>query len=317
MNQTLRVRVNRIERLADGIKRFTLKRSDGLDLPAFESGSHVVVHLDGGRIRNAYSLTSELGNLGHYQICVRREEASRGGSRLMHETLREGDELQIGLPANLFGLHPGEGKHVLIAGGIGITPFMTHIQALARRNASFELHYCFRNRGAAACLDTLSGLLGPDQLHLYESDEGTLLDVATLIAAQPGDAHVYVCGPQPLNDAVVAAARSAGWDSARIHYEQFRNEVDATGGAFDVTLSKSGMTLHVGPDDTLLRVIEKAGIKVDCMCREGICGTCETAIIDGLADHRDNYLSDDEKAAQKTIMLCVSRCLGPRLVLDL
>jgi ferredoxin len=126
-----------------------------------------------------------------------------------------------------------------------------------------------------------------------------------------------VCGPQPLNDAVVAAARAAGWDAGRIHFEQFRNDVDATGGAFDVTLRKSGRTLHVGPDDTLLRVIEKAGIKVDCMCREGICGSCETVIVDGMADHRDSYLSDAEKAAQKTMMLCVSRCKGTRLVLDL
>ena len=317
MNQTLHVRVSRIERLAEGIKRFTLRRSDGQALPPFDSGSHVVVHLDGGRIRNAYSLTSDIRDLGQYQICVRREEASRGGSRFMHEEVREDDELTIGPPANLFGLHPGEGKHVLVAGGIGITPFLTHIQALARRDAPFELHYCFRNRTGAAALDVLPQLLGPDRLRLYESAAGTMLDVAALIAAQPADAHVYVCGPQPLNDAVVAAARTAGWDAGRIHFEQFRNDVDATGGAFDVTLRKSGKTLHVGPDDTLLRVIEKAGVKVDCMCREGICGSCETVIVEGVADHRDNYLSDDEKAAQKTMMLCVSRCKGTHLVLDL
>jgi ferredoxin-NADP reductase len=317
MNQTLPVRVSRIERLAEGIKRFTLRRSDGRDLPPFDSGSHVVVHMDGGRIRNAYSLTSDIRDLGQYQICVRREEASRGGSAFMHEEVREDDELAIAPPANLFGLHPGEGKHVLVAGGIGITPFLTHIQALAERAAPFELHYCFRNRAGAAALDVLPQLLGGDRLRLYESDAGTMLDVAALVAAQPHDAHIYVCGPQPLNDAVVAAARAAGWDAGRIHFEQFRNEVDATGGAFDVTLRRSGKTLHVGPDDTLLRVIEKAGVKVDCMCREGICGSCETVIVEGVADHRDSYLSEDEKAAQKTMMLCVSRCKGSHLVLDL
>ncbi len=194
---------------------------------------------------------------------------------------------------------------------------MTHIQTLKRQGADFELHYCFRNRASAAFLDTLPTTLPPGQWHRYESDAGIQLDIAALIAAQPADAHVYVCGPSALNDAVVNAARGAGWDVSRIHFEQFRNEVDATGGAFEVTLRKSGLTLPVGPDDTLLRVIEKAGVKVDCMCREGICGSCETAIVEGEADHRDSYLSDEEKAAQKTIMLCVSRSKAQRLVLDL
>ncbi|WER48010.1 PDR/VanB family oxidoreductase [Cupriavidus sp. WKF15] len=317
MNDTLRVRVGRIEQLAAGIKRFTLQPCDGDALPAFESGSHIVVHMDNGRYRNAYSLTSALNDDSRYQISVRLEEASRGGSRFLHESVREHDELEIGRPGNLFALHQGAGKHLLIAGGIGITPFMTHIQTLKRQGAAFELHYCFRNRASAAFLDTLPAMLSPGQWHQYESDTGVQLDIAVLIANQPADAHVYVCGPSALNDAVINAARAAGWDASRIHFEQFRNEVDATGGAFEVTLRKSGLTLQVGPDDTLLRVIEKAGVKVECMCREGICGTCETAIIEGEADHRDNYLCDEEKAAQKTIMLCVSRSKAQRLVLDL
>ena len=317
MNDTLRVRIGRIEQLAAGIKRFTLQPCDGDALPPFESGSHVVVHMDNGRYRNAYSLTSALDDDSHYQISVRLEEASRGGSRFLHETVREHDELEIGRPGNLFSLHRGASKHLLIAGGIGITPFMTHIQTLKRQGAAFELHYCFRNRASAAFLDTLSTALNQGQWQQYESDAGIQLDIAALIACQPTDAHIYVCGPSALNDAVVDAARAAGWDASRIHFEQFRNEVDATGGAFEVTLRKSGLTLQVAPDDTLLRVIEKAGVKVDCMCREGICGSCETAIVEGEADHRDSYLSDEEKAAQKTIMLCVSRSKAQRLVLDL
>ncbi|WP_029047563.1 PDR/VanB family oxidoreductase [Cupriavidus sp. amp6] len=317
MTDTLRVRVGRVEPLADGIKRFTLQPCDGGALPAFSSGSHVVVHMDSGRLRNAYSLTSALDNPAHYQIAVRLEEASRGGSRYMHEQVREGDELHIGAPGNLFGLDRGAGRHLLIAGGIGITPFMTHIQALAASNAHFELHYCFRNAQSAAFLDMLPATLQPEQLHLYESDSGTMLDIASLLATQPAETHVYVCGPAPLNDAVVNAARAAGWDASRIHFEQFRNEVDATGGAFEAVLRKSGLTLQVGAEESLLRAIEKAGIQVDCMCREGICGSCETAILEGEADHRDQYLSDAEKTAQKTMMLCVSRCKGQRLVLDL
>lgn len=317
MHPTLRVRVSRIEQLAAGIKSFTLQPCDGGALPPFDSGSHIVVHMDQGRLRNAYSLTSALDDRSRYQISVRLEEASRGGSRFMHEQLRENDELDIGAPANLFGLGHGAGKHVLVAGGIGITPFMTHIQALARRGERFELHYCFRNRDSAAYLDELPGALQAGQLHLYESDTGGKLDIDALVAAQPAGAHIYVCGPQPLNDAVVVAARSAGWDAGRVHFEQFRNEVDTSGGAFELSLIRSGVTLQVGPDESLLRAIEKAGVKVDCMCREGVCGTCETAIISGEADHRDQYLSDGEKAAQKTMMVCVSRSKGQRLVLDL
>ncbi|AXK38943.1 PDR/VanB family oxidoreductase [Crenobacter cavernae] len=317
MNDALKVRVARIEQLAAGIKRFTLEARDGSPLPAFDSGSHVVVHMDGGRISNAYSLTGSLDGTSCYRISVRLEEASRGGSRHMHENVAEGDELEIDPPGNLFGLADAAGKHLLIAGGIGITPFMTHIQALAKQNAGFELHYCFRNRQSAAYLDSLPLLLTDAQLSLYESDLGGRLELAALLAEQPQDTHVYVCGPASLNDAVIDTARAAGWSEERIHYEQFRNDVDKTGGAFEVELAKSGVTLSVGADDTLLRAIEKAGIKVDCMCREGICGSCETAILEGEADHRDAYLSDDEKAAQKTMMLCVSRARGQRLVLDL
>jgi len=317
MSQTLRVRVACIEQLAAGIKRFTLETCDGSVLPAFDSGSHIVVHLDKGRISNAYSLTSSLDDTRSYQISVRLEEASRGGSRFLHESVAEGDELVISPPGNLFGLAKAAGKHLLIAGGIGITPFMTHLQTLKQWQADFELHYCFRSRKSAAYLDSLPLSLSDAQLSLYESDYGGRLDLAALLAEQPPHTHVYVCGPAMLNDAVIAAAREAGWSDERIHYEQFRNEVDMTGGAFEVTLAKSGLTLQVAADETLLRAIERAGVKVDCMCREGICGSCETAIVDGEADHRDNYLSDAEKDAQRTMMLCVSRARGSRLVLEL
>ncbi|MCW3480918.1 PDR/VanB family oxidoreductase [Neisseriaceae bacterium JH1-16] len=319
MSQTIKVRVASIEQLAIGIKRFTLQPASGAALPAFESGSHISVHMDSpdGRISNAYSLTGNLDDTSRYQISVRLEEASRGGSRFLHERVEAGDELEISPPGNLFGLASAAGKHLLIAGGIGITPFMTHIQTLATQAAGFELHYCFRNRQSAAYLDSLPLLLSDSQLTLHESDYGGRLDLAALFKEQPEQTHVYVCGPASLNEAVIATARAAGWSDERIHYEQFRNEVDTAGGAFEVMLAKSKLTLQVAAGETLLRAIEKAGVKVDCMCREGICGSCETAIVEGQADHRDSYLSDSEKAAQKTMLLCVSRAQGNKLVLDL
>ncbi|KZE28880.1 PDR/VanB family oxidoreductase [Crenobacter luteus] len=315
MSTTIPVRVERIEQLATGIKQFTLVAADGGALPAFDSGSHVVVHM--GERANAYSLTGALSDTRRYRISVRREEQSRGGSRHLHEAVAEGDTLAISPPANLFGLADAAPRHLLIAGGIGITPFMTHIQTLEARGDDFALHYCFRNRQGAAYLDSLPLLLPETRLSLYESELGQRLDIAALLAGQPAGTHVYVCGPAQLNDAVIFAARAAGWSDERIHHEQFRNEVDTAGGAFEVTLARSGILLTVGADDTLLRAIEKAGVKVDCMCREGVCGSCETAILDGEADHRDAYLSDAEKAAQKTMMLCVSRAKGRHLVLDL
>ncbi|SPD66760.1 putative dioxygenase subunit (plasmid) [Cupriavidus taiwanensis] len=320
--QTLQVRVSRIEHVTPLIKRFTMEALDGGELPPFTGGSHVIVQMrDGERqYSNAYSLMSSPDALGSYQIGVRREEQSKGGSAFLHDKVAEGDALTITTPNNLFALDHGAHHHVLIAGGIGITPFMSQMHELRKRGASHELHYAFRADEHGAFRDELAALTQQSsggQVRFYIDSQGQKLDLSGLLGGMDADAHVYVCGPAPLIDAVRQAARDRGLDPSRVHWEQFAAPEQA-GDAFTVVLAKSGKTVEVGAGESILKAIERDGtVPVECLCREGVCGTCETRILEGEAVHFDQYLSDKEKAAQKTMMICVSRARGGKLVLDL
>ncbi|MBB2919282.1 PDR/VanB family oxidoreductase [Cupriavidus alkaliphilus] len=320
--QTLQVRVSRIEHVTPLIKRFTMEAIDGGELPPFTGGSHVIVQMrDGERLySNAYSLMSSPDALGSYQIGVRREEKSKGGSAFLHERVAEGDALTITTPNNLFALDDGAHHHVLIAGGIGITPFMSQMHELRKRGASHELHYAFRADEHGAFRDELAAFTQQSsggRVSFYVDSKGQKLDLSGLLGAMDAGAHVYVCGPAPLIDAVRQAAQHVGVDPSRVHWEQFAAPEQA-GDAFTVVLAKSGKTVEVGAGESILKAIERDGtVPVECLCREGVCGTCETRILEGEAVHFDQYLSDKEKAAQKTMMICVSRARGGKLVLDL
>lgn len=312
------VRVVRIEQASPLIKRFTLQAADGGSLPAFGGGSHVIVQIPAasGLLYNAYSLLSSPFQLQHYQIAVRREEASRGGSAFMHEQLAEGDILQISPPNNLFALHASSGRQILIAGGIGITPFMSQMEELQASGASFELHYAFRSREQAAFVEELTARYGA-HCHFHDAAQGELCDVAGLLQQMAEQDHVYVCGPQSLIQAVQAAGAAQGIPPARLHWEQFAASTQG-GAAFTVVLARSGREIPVAAGQSILQAIESDGtVAVDCLCREGVCGTCEVGIVEGEAEHRDQYLSDEEKQAQKSLLICVSRARGARLVLDL
>jgi len=312
------VRVVRIEQASPLIKRFTLQAADGGSLPAFGGGSHVIVQIPAasGLLYNAYSLLSSPFKLQQYQIAVRREEASRGGSAFMHEHLAEGDILQISPPNNLFALHASSGQQILIAGGIGITPFMSQMEELQASGAAFALHYAFRSREQAAFVDELTARYG-EHCHFYDAAKGEQCNVAGLLQQMTGQDHVYVCGPQSLIQAVQAAGAAQGIPPARLHWEQFAASTQG-GEAFTVVLARSGREIRVEAEQSILQAIEQDGsVAVDCLCREGVCGTCEVAIVQGEAEHRDQYLSEEEKAAQKSLLICVSRARTSRLVLDL
>jgi len=315
--QTIQVRVARIEHVTPLIKRFTMEAMDGSALPPFTGGSHVIVQMrDGERqYSNAYSLMSSPDALGSYQIGVRREEKSKGGSAFLHDKVAEGDALTITTPNNLFALDEAARHHVLIAGGIGITPFMSQMHELRKRDASHELHYAFRADEHGAFRDELAS--SGARVSFYVDSKGQKLDLAGLLRGMDAGAHVYVCGPAPLIDAVREAAQGVGIDPARVHWEQFAAPEQA-GGAFTVVLAKSGKTVEVAAGESILKAIERdSTVPVECLCREGVCGTCETRILEGEAVHFDQYLSDSEKAAQRTMMICVSRAKGGKLVLDL
>lgn len=321
VNQTIPVRVARIEAVTPLIKRFTLAAADGGALPPFTGGSHVIVQMRDGerRYNNAYSLMSSPDALETYQIGVRREADSKGGSAFLHDQVKEGDLLAITAPNNLFALAPEARHHVLVAGGIGITPFVSQMHELRRGGGSYELHYAFRAPEHGAFKDELAALAAESsgRVQTYVDSLGQQLDLAALVARLADGAHLYVCGPAPLIEALRDAARDAGLDPARVHWEQFAAPAQ-DGAAFTVVLAKSGKTVAVGANESILKAIEKDGsVPVECLCREGVCGTCETRILEGEAEHLDQYLSDAEKAAGRTMMICVSRARTGTLVLDL
>lgn len=317
--ESIFVDVVAVETLTPLIKRFTLALPDGAPLPPFSGGAHVLVSMQNGERwhHNAYSLLSSPHDTRQYQIAVRREEASRGGSAFMHEHVAAGTRLAIGSPANLFELARNARRHVFIAGGIGITPFLAQLAEHAPGgDVELKLHYAYRSPEHGAFVDELKAGPHAANVHTYVDSLGERLDLMRLFKTLPADAHVYVCGPQGLNDAVYANAALLGWPKSQLHAEQFA-ATDTAGQAFTVVLARSGIALEVPEDTTILQAIERAGVTIDSLCREGVCGTCEVAILEGEADHRDQYLDDDEKAAQKTILLCVSRARTPRLVIDL
>jgi len=320
--QTLQVRVTRIERVTPLIKRFTLEATDGGPLPPFTGGSHIIVQMQDGerRYSNAYSLMGSPDELGCYQIGVRREESSKGGSAFLHDRVAEGDALTITTPNNLFALSGEARHHVLIAGGIGITPFMSQMHELRKCGASHELHYAYRAEAHGAFRDelaVLSGQSGAGGVHFYVDSQGQKLDLDGLLRGMESGAHVYVCGPVPLIGAVRDAAQAAGVAPECVHWEQFAAQVQS-GDSFSVVLARSGKTVEVAAGESILKAIEReSAAEVECLCREGVCGTCETRILEGEAEHFDQYLSDAEKRAQRTLMICVSRAKGSKLVLDL
>ncbi|WP_166362166.1 PDR/VanB family oxidoreductase [Pseudomonas akapageensis] len=318
--EMIAARVTGVEQVTPLIKRFTLVRQDGELLPGFTGGSHIIVQMknaDGRQHSNAYSLMSDPQDTASYQIGVRLEEQSKGGSAFMHEQVAVGTELMISTPNNLFAIDQSAGKHVLIAGGIGITPFLAQLYELHQDGANYELHYAFRSPEHGAFQEEIGTGVHAPRSQFYIDSLGQSLNLKALLAGLQSDAHVYVCGPKPLIDAVISTAKQLGIADQRVHWEQFA-AAPATGGAFTVVLSKSGTELKVEEGVSILQAIEKANAaQIECLCREGVCGTCETRILEGEAEHFDQYLSDDEKAAQQTMMLCVSRARGDRLVLDL
>lgn len=307
----MKLRVTGIEEVAPRVKRFTLSSDHG-HLPPFSPGSHLRVRLPVGRgITNAYSLTSSPGESRWYQIAVYRHEAFRGGSAYLHESVRENDLLDAAAPANFFPLIRTARRHLLLAGGIGITPFLPAVETLRRWQVPFELHYAFRGDGAFA-----RELRSDPSVTLYDTTRSARPDIGHLLAAQPIGTHVYVCGPAGMVETVLTLAREIGLPDEQVHAERFAPPASGVMEAFPVRLARSGREIPVGPDCSLLEALERAGVDVPHACRVGGCGTCEVPVVSGVIDHRDHCLGTDERAHGRKLLACVSRGRGP-LVLDL
>jgi dimethylamine monooxygenase subunit B len=313
----IKVRVADIETVAERIKRFTFHRIDGEDFPVFSGGAHTVVSMpDGGRLRrNPYSLMGDPEDRSRYQISVLRTPDSRGGSAFMHEKVAVGSELALSYPVNLFPLDLRAKKHLFIAGGIGITPFMAMMQQLASQNGVFELHYAMRGRAQGAYWERLKDS-GQKRVNLAFDDEGQSLDLQRIFDRQPLGTSLYVCGPAGMIDWALGTAKKAGWPDEALHAERFL--APAGGQPFTVELAVSKKTLHVDEQMSLLEAIEAAGVEAPFLCRGGACGQCETTVLacDGTLLHADHFLTASEKASGTKIMPCVSRFEGRTLVLE-
>ncbi|GAA2767093.1 PDR/VanB family oxidoreductase [Streptomyces paradoxus] len=305
---------------ADGVVSLTLRRPDGGMLPAWTPGAHIDVLLgsddgeDGGLIRQ-YSLCGDPAERETWQIAVLREPRGRGGSAYVHDHLREGAAVRVRGPRNNFPLRPAA-RHLFIAGGVGITPILPMVEAAEAAGADWRLLYGGRTRTSMAFLDRLAP--HGDRVLVRPQDEYGLLDLAAHLGVPEEGTLVHACGPEPLLQAV--QEQCAGWPPGTLGVERFAPVRTAETGpveAFELELARSGLTLTVPPDRSVLETLEEAGVAVDFSCREGTCGTCETDVLDGRPDHRDSLLTEDERAAGDTMLICVSRSCGPRLVLDL
>lgn len=317
--------VSEIAELSRGVRSFTLRDPLGRSLPSFAPGSSIAVHLGGGG-RNSYSLTGSGRRPDHYSISVRLDDAGRGGSRWMHG-LSVGDEVAVSAPSSAFPPVLSARHHLLIAGGIGVTPILSHARAAAEWGRSFDVVYAF-GEGGGAHRDELERLSG-GRMTVCGSRAALHAHLASALLDQPLGAHLYVCGPVAMIDAVQAAARAAGWPEARIHAEAFAPPTLHPGEPFEARLLGLGRTIRVDSGVTLLEALLAENVPVPNLCRQGVCGECRVAVrapsdsrradARGPAgiDHRDSFLTDEEKDRGDCLMPCVSRPRGEILELEL
>lgn len=312
-------RVVSIEFEAEDILSIVLRPLDSSVPSLVDPGSHIDIHLPNGMMRS-YSLSNGLTQQRGLRLTVARDANSRGGSAYIHDKLRVGQILEISKPRNNFVLDEQATRSVFIAGGIGVTPFIPMMARLNAIGKPWRLHYCTRDRDRAALVEEIEQLAasGPGQFLPHHDDTDGLFDLRGTLASLSQDAHVYCCGPSGMLDAFRNSAQTTGISSERTHYEYFNADVDsATTGGFVVALQKTGSEFSVQAGETILQALVRHGVSVSSSCEEGICGACETRVIEGTPDHRDMILTDREKAANKTMMVCCSGSKSPRLVLDL
>jgi len=318
--------VSEIVEEARDIRVLTLHAVDGGDLPAYEAGAHIDVHVmvDGTELIRQYSLCRGQGRSDSYEIAVQRAADSRGGSKALHDALRPGDVLRIGEPRILFPLAAEATEHLLIGGGIGITPLLSMAEDLSARKAAFHLHYCVRDEAHLAFVARLRGaaLAGKTNIHL-DSAPDSRPDIAAMLGTWREGCHVYVCGPEGFMTAVIAQAERAGWPAAHVHREYFTAPsdgvpaMDGRDDSFEVEIRSSGAVFVIPPDRSIAEVLEEGGLFLPLSCEAGVCGSCMTGLLSGTPDHRDHCLTPGEQEAGNVMTLCVSRARSRRLVLDL
>jgi ferredoxin-NADP reductase len=302
---------------ADGVVVLDLVHPEGEELPRWEPGAHVDLILADGLVRQ-YSLCGDPGERGRWRVGVLLDPNSRGGSRHVHDHLVEGATVRVRGPRNHFALIDAP-RYRFIAGGIGITPIMAMVEAAHRAGNDWTLLYGGRTKASMAFADELAARF-PERVTVWPQDQRGLLDLDALLNDPADDTLVYCCGPEALLGAV--EQHCAPWPVGALHLERFApKQLDGTepesSERFEVVCQRTGVTLEVGADETILDVLEANEIPVMASCYEGICGTCEARVLEGTPDHRDSVLTDAERDAGEVMLVCVSRCRTARLVLDL
>jgi ferredoxin-NADP reductase len=313
-------RVSAIESVAKDTKVYTFERADGGRLPAYQPGAHIDLHLPNGMIRQFSLCVPDADpNPESYRVGIKRDAASRGGSRYIIDEMRVGDEIKISAPRNNFPLAEDAEHVVLVAGGIGITPIWCMAQHLAANKRPWTLYYSCRTRDEMAFLETLKDF-APGSVNLHFDDEagGKFLDLAAIAASAPANAYLYCCGPKEMLTAFEAAM--AQRPRGHVHVEYFTAKEEAKAdelGGFWVELARSGEEYFIPPGRKVLEVLFDAGVDVDYSCELGICGECITNVISGIPVHHDAVLSEEEQATNEKVMICCCGCKTERLVLDM
>jgi ferredoxin-NADP reductase len=315
IEQDLTLVVDKKVSLATDIVSLELRDPQGRDLPEWSAGAHIDLLLT-PQLNRQYSLCGDPDDRKSWKIAVLRETAGRGGSQFIHDELAESGSVEVRGPRNHFGLESAE-SYLFIAGGIGITPMLPMIALAQRSGASWILHYGGRTRSTMAFVAELVDAYG-DRVVVHPQDEQGLLNLDEILASPTSGTLIYSCGPEPLLKAV--EAKCASLPAVTLHVERFApKEVGAPvrAGEFEIELASTGTVLVVGPDQSILDVVEAAGIEVLSSCSEGTCGTCEVRILAGVPEHRDSVFSEAERLENTSMFICVSRAITPRIVLDL
>jgi ferredoxin-NADP reductase len=319
MSDNLNAFIHTLRFEAEDVISIELRPVAGNEFPAFGPGAHIDLHLPNQMVRS-YSLLNPSHERGRYVVAVLKDRASRGGSRCAHEQLRVGMKILISHPRNHFPLHEEAGHTVLVAGGIGVTPILCMARRLRALERSFELLYFARSRASAAFVADIEALAVPVTWH-FDDEKGGPPELHALLAARPAraDTHYYACGPAVMLDSFEKNCAALGY--AHAHIERFSAvEVHAASDArlsYSVELKRAGKVITITPGLSLLDALREAGMDPVTSCEEGVCGACETRVIEGMPDHRDSVLSPAERAANNVMMVCVSGCRSERLVLDL
>jgi tetrachlorobenzoquinone reductase len=319
MDKTLiRVRVHAVRYEADGVLSYEMRALDRAPLPPFTAGAHIDLALPNG-LGRSYSLINHPDERDRYVIAVNRDQQSRGGSKYICDNVHPGTILDVKAPSNTFALVEGAPLSVLIGGGIGITPFVCMIRRLEQLRQMWRLFYTARTRNRAAFLHEFArlGEAQPDRVTItFDHEPGhQMLNLAAIVGAQPAGTHFYCCGPDGMLKAFEDATRPLAPEF--VHVEYFSSDTPKAKGGFEVVLARSKKELWVPPDQTILATLLENGIEVSRSCLEGVCGTCETVVLEGTPDHRDKVLSARERASNTKMMICCSGSIGDRLVLDI